>query len=93
MKQKQDLIKSEEIAISAISFLASDVDQLFRFITLTGIDPNSLRAFAQDPEFLIAVLDYFLHDEPLLVTFCARLSINPHYVLIAHEKLATKMEN
>ena len=49
MKQKHDLINSEEIAISAISFLASDVDQLSRFITLTGIDPNSWRAFAQDP--------------------------------------------
>lgn len=88
MKKTHQLVNAEEIAISAIGYLASDVDQLSRFFTLTGFDPASLRKFAGNTEFFVAVLDYFLHDEDLLITFCAQSSINPNHVSIAHNQLA-----
>ena len=46
------------LALSGLSFLAEDGPRLSRFLQLTGIGPDQLRAVADAPETLIAVLDH-----------------------------------
>jgi DNA polymerase IV len=59
MRQEQ----AEAIAISALSFIASDPERLDRFLAVTGLDPAALRAAAGAPGFLSGVLDYLCSDE------------------------------
>ncbi|MBZ9936584.1 DUF3572 domain-containing protein [Mesorhizobium sp. BR1-1-16] len=68
---------AEQLAIKALAFLASEPEELGRFLALAGIGPETLRTAAADPGFLAAVLEYFLENEPLLLVLAARDNIRP----------------
>ncbi|WP_295555141.1 DUF3572 domain-containing protein [uncultured Hyphomicrobium sp.] len=68
------------LALSALTFLAEDGPRLGRFLALTGIGPDELRAVADRPETLLAVLDHVLSDESLLLVFTAAKGIAPETV-------------
>lgn len=76
------------VALSGLSFLAEDGPRLGRFLALTGIGPDQLRAVADAPETLIAVLDYLLADESLLLVFTASKGLAPEAVAPARAVLA-----
>lgn len=65
------------LAIHALSFLAAEPERLARFLALAGIGPGEVRAMAQRPEFLAAVLDHLSSDEALLVRFAQESGRNP----------------
>ncbi|HEY6258613.1 MAG TPA: DUF3572 domain-containing protein [Xanthobacteraceae bacterium] len=66
-----------ELAIAALSFLAGEEERLARFLALTGLGPQSLRAAAREPGFLRGVLDYVAGDESLLLAFANETGIDP----------------
>jgi hypothetical protein len=78
----------EALAITVLGFLASDSERLGRFLAVTGLGPESLRAAARDPEFLASVLSHIAEDESLLVAFAADAGVAPESVARAHRKLA-----
>lgn len=80
--------EAEELAIYALRFLASDPARLGRFLTLTGLEPDELKANAGEPHMLSAVLEYLLSDESLLLVFAADHRVAPARVTLAHRKLA-----
>ena len=49
---------AENLAISALAFLAGDPERLGRFLSLTGIGPEAIRKAATEPAFLAGVLDH-----------------------------------
>ncbi|WP_245411717.1 DUF3572 domain-containing protein [Phyllobacterium leguminum] len=61
---------AQKIAIEALAFLAQDDELLPRFLALTGIGPNDIRAAAREPGFLAGVLQFYLAHEPTLLRFC-----------------------
>ncbi|MBI2718896.1 MAG: DUF3572 domain-containing protein [Rhizobiales bacterium] len=65
------------IALKVLTFLASDEARIERFLGLTGIAPQEIRAAAAEPWFLKAVLDYLLGDESLLLVFAGEEEIDP----------------
>ena len=65
------------IAISGLGRLAAEETLLSRFCALTGIHPPGFRAAAAAPEFLGAVLDFYLGDEPSLLAFAAAENLDP----------------
>jgi len=67
----------EEIALKALSFLASDPDRLGAFLAVTGLGPDTIRASARQPGFLLAVLDHLAADEALLLAFAANMKLDP----------------
>lgn len=69
-----------DIAISGLQFIAGDSEQLSRFIGLSGVSPDDMRSISETPEFMAAVLDYFLGDEPTLLAFCASANIDPNNI-------------
>jgi hypothetical protein len=71
---------AEAIAVDALSFIATDAYRLARFLDLTGLTPQSIRAAARDAEFLLGVLDYIDADESLLKAFAVSSGINPSTV-------------
>jgi hypothetical protein len=78
---------AEQVAVAALSFLASEPDRLSRFLSLSGLGPQNLRAAAADPAFLSSVLDYLLADEPLLLAFAADQGQAPESVATARRAL------
>ncbi|MEM8649120.1 MAG: DUF3572 domain-containing protein [Pseudomonadota bacterium] len=71
---------ASSIAISGLQFIAGDHEQLSRFVALTGMSPDSMRAEANSPEFMAAILNYFMGDEATLLAFTASYDLNPEDV-------------
>lgn len=69
-----------QIAIDGLQYLAGDTEQLSRFVALTGMTPTDMRSAANSPEFLGAILDFYLGDEPTLLAFAASREIKPEDV-------------
>jgi hypothetical protein len=61
---------AEILALKGLAFLANDAVALERFLALTGTTGAELRDRAEEPEFLAALLDFLMTDEPLLTAFC-----------------------
>jgi Protein of unknown function (DUF3572) len=69
-----------ELAISALGFIASQSDELSRFLALTGIDPSSIRTAAGEPGFLGGVLAYIAGNERTLLAFAAHAGVAPEEI-------------
>ena len=75
------------MAISALSFLATDSQRLERFLSVTGLGPMTLRAAAESPGFYGSILGYLAANEPLLVTFAAEAGYTPEEIVRAQAAL------
>lgn len=87
-KARIDIESAEAIALHALTFLASDGPRLGRFLSLTGIGPEDLRAWATAPHLQAAVLEHMLADESLLLVFATQTGTRPEDVAPAHALLA-----
>jgi hypothetical protein len=76
------------LAVAALAFIAEEPERLHRFLSLTGIDPKSIRAAADEPGFLLGVLDHLAGDESLLLAFAKENEIDPDEVRVARSALA-----
>ena len=69
--------KAEILALQGLGWLAGDEDGLQRFLNLSGLDAGSLRASAGSADMNVAVLDFLLAHEDLLLRFCETAAISP----------------
>jgi Protein of unknown function (DUF3572) len=79
-RQKLTLETAEGIAAQGLAFLADDPERLGRFLAVTGLSPDQIRAQVDTHPFLAAVLEYLVGDESLLLVFAANTSIGPETV-------------
>jgi hypothetical protein len=79
---------AETLALQALTFLLSEPQRLSRFLSLTGMGPETMRAAATSPELQAATLEYLLSDESLLLTFCQEAGVDPVTIAPIHELLA-----
>lgn len=80
--------EAEGIAIEALSFLATEPDRLMRFLDLTGLTPQTLRAAAGSPGFLAAVMEHVAADPSLAETYAANAGREPSDVARARAILS-----
>ena len=80
--------EAEALAVQALAFLAADESRLTRFLALTGLDPGTIRAAAESPGFLSAVLDHVAGDEALLLGLAQAVGAKPETIMAAREILA-----
>ena len=71
---------AENLAIAALSFMASDPERLGAFLAATGIGPEMIRKAATDPSFLGGVLDHICGDEDLLIAVAEQAGVTPQEV-------------
>jgi len=88
LRKPLDSETAETIGLTALAFLAEDGSRLGRFLALTGLGPEELRAAPGSPRLLAAVLDYLLHDETLLLVFTSTAGMAPEMIQPAQERLA-----
>ena len=70
-----------------MSFIAGDATRLGAFLAETGIGPQSLRAAASDPQFLVSVLDFVLRDDATVKAFAGQSELHPTNIAAAREVL------
>jgi hypothetical protein len=73
--------------LEGLGWLAGQEDGLRRFLELSGTDLAGLRAAAARPEMGLAVLDFLLAHEDLLVGFCEAAQIDPKALHLARHRL------
>ena len=81
---------AEMLAVQALAFIAEDPERLTRFLGITGIAPEEIRAAAGAPGFLVGVLEHMLGDESLLVAFAASAGIDPATIARARSALGSR---
>ena len=85
---KERQAAAEGLAVTALGFIAAEPERLGRFLALSGIGPDSIRAAAREPQFLVGVLDHITSDERLLLAFATENDIDPEAVMRARDVLA-----
>ena len=68
---------AEQIAISAIGFIASDPALMPRFLAISGIEASQIRQAAAEPGFFAGVLQFIMAHEPTLQGFCEATNTPP----------------
>ena len=86
---KPDVIEqAEQTGLAALVFLTEDEDRLGKFLGDTGLSPDDLRASAGTHAGLVAVLDYVLAEEAMLMAFAVTAQIEPAAIGPARDVLA-----
>ena len=80
---------AESLAVQALGFLAGEPERLARFLALTGIGPDRVRAAAATPGFLAGVLDHVASEDALATAFAAEAGIKPEEVATARRMLGS----
>jgi hypothetical protein len=81
---------AEIVAVQALSFLAGEPERLGRFLAEAGIGPETLRSAASDPNFLVSVLDFILHDDETVKAFATAAKLHPTNIMAAREVLGDR---
>jgi hypothetical protein len=79
---------AEGVAAAVLMALAGDDDRLERFLSLSGLQPDTVRGAAADPAFLAGVLDYVMTDDALLVDCAAAIGEPAERISQAHHVLS-----
>ena len=86
-RPKAGKVDAEEVALKALAWIMADDDMVGRFVGLTGAGPDEIRARIKQPDFLGAVLDFILGDEPTLMDFVQAEGLAPEVPMLARAKL------
>ncbi len=78
---------AEALAIQCLALIAEDVEILGRFLSTTGLGPETLRNAATEPAFLLSVIEYVMMDESLLLQASERLHVRPTLFAVARHRL------
>ncbi|MCO6051982.1 DUF3572 domain-containing protein [Mesorhizobium sp. RP14(2022)] len=90
---KLDQEAAQALAIQALAFVASDPDLLPRFLSITGIEADTIRLAAREPGFLAGVLQFVANHEPTLLSFAESAGIKPQTVMDAMRALPLGTED
>ena len=80
---------AEALAASALAFLTAEPTRLNRFLSETGMDPQTLATSLQDggAGVLDAALDHIVSDESLLLVFASDVRRKPEEIMEAQHLL------
>lgn len=92
-RDRMNIEQAEALAIAALGHLAEDPEALGDFLGATGLGPETLRAAAGEPGFLVAVLEFLMGDESRLLVFAERQRIRPTLIAAARFTLARTIED
>ena len=75
------------LALGALGWILQDEQRAERFLSLTGLTPDGLRAGIATRETQGAVLEFLCAHEPDLMAASEALAIEPAAITAAHEAL------
>ena len=72
-----------------MGWLLQDDERAARYLSVTGLDPDTLRAGLGDPAVLASALDFLANHEPDLVRAAEALALTPEELVAARDILAS----
>ncbi|ODU68087.1 MAG: hypothetical protein ABT11_17860 [Novosphingobium sp. SCN 66-18] len=78
---------AQTVALRALGWVLADGGRADRFLALTGLTPEALRAGLGDSSVLGAVMDFLANHESDLVAAAEALDIAPEALAAIREKL------
>ena len=83
---------AENVAVGVFNRLVAQPERLAGFLSVTGLRPDTIRAAASSPGFLVAVLDYVSSDEDLLLAVAQELELDPGTLAAARLRLSPEAD-
>jgi hypothetical protein len=84
---KAEETNAETLALGALGWTLQDDQRASRFLALTGLTPESLRARVGDGAFLAATLRFLEGHEPDLLACAEALALRPNQLVEARRAL------
>ncbi|QIB32322.1 DUF3572 domain-containing protein [Ancylobacter pratisalsi] len=78
---------AREVSLGALSYLAGDPERIGPFLAESGLSPADLRGVAASPAFHVALLDFLISRQDLLLEYAEQARIDPGHVVAAREIL------
>ena len=78
------------LALAALGWVLGDDERAERYLELTGLDADTLRAGLNDPAVLASCLDFLANFEPDLVRAAEALAVTPEELIAAREHLSPR---
>lgn len=69
--------RAEILSLEGLGWLAGDEEALTRFLSLSGADMDSLRDNAGSRDTALAVIEFLLAQEDLMLRFCEAMTLEP----------------
>jgi len=82
-----DRIQAEAFAAQVLAWLAEDNARIAGFLAWSGESAASLGARINEPALLLAIIDYLMLDEALLLEACATMTCPPETPMQARAAL------
>jgi len=76
------------LALAALGWVLEDGDRAARFLSLTGLDPDALRAGIGEAGVQASVLEFLANHEPDLIRCAEALAVTPEELVAAASELA-----
>jgi hypothetical protein len=76
------------LALAALGWLLGEPARAQRYLDLTGLDPDALRASLNDPAVLASALDFLANHEPDLLSAAEALAVTPEDLIQAAKELS-----
>lgn len=78
---------AQTLALAALGWVLEDDERADRYLELTGLDANSLRAGLGDPRVLASALDFLANHEPDLLRAAEAMAVTPEELIAARKEL------
>ena len=89
LNSSEDSVKDPQgVALRALGWVLSDTPRAERFLALTGLTPEMLRASVGQPDTHRAVLDFLCAHEPDLVAAAESLGLEPAQLAALRDRIA-----
>jgi hypothetical protein len=88
LREKITNAPPEVLALQALAHVAGDEDLGPRFLALSGLDAESLRARAGESLVLAAVIEFLASHEPDLLAVADKLKVKPEALIAAGTALS-----
>lgn len=79
--------RAATLALAALGWVLEDEDRAARYLELTGLDPDSLRAGLGDSRVLGSTLEFLSNHEPDLIRAAEALAVTPEELVAAQRDL------
>lgn len=80
--------RAATLALAALAWVLEDEDRAARYLELTGLDPDTLRAGLGDPAVQGSCLDFLANYEPDLIRAAEALAVTPEELIAARKDLS-----
>jgi hypothetical protein len=88
MPQSAPETAPEMLALAALGWLLGEPARAQRYLDLTGLDAEGLRAGLSDPAVLVSALDFLGNHEPDLISAAEALAVTPEDLIHAAKELS-----